>query len=95
MSSNQLVATSFLLEYQTLTSLTAYPDINQLITDKRRSQTRGQVSKFFTGRREILETMTAYFQNNKDPRREFLLLGMGGVGKTQIALKFAADHSDM
>ncbi|KAK3495948.1 hypothetical protein B0T13DRAFT_473804 [Neurospora crassa] len=73
----------------------AYPDINQLITDKRRSQARGQVSKFFTGRREILEKMSAFFIDNTESRREFLLLGMGGVGKTQIALKFAADHSDM
>lgn len=39
-----------------------------------------------------MRTMSTYFQNFSDPRREFLLLGMGGVGKTQIALKFADNH---
>lgn len=70
----------------------AYPDINQMITDKRRSQSKGRVTRLFTGRTDILRTMSAYFQNCRSPRREFLLLGIGGVGKTQIALKFADNH---
>ncbi|KAK3694715.1 hypothetical protein B0T22DRAFT_477445 [Podospora appendiculata] len=51
----------------------------------------GVSSKFFTGRADILRKMSVFFkkrESGKGPRREFLLHGMGGVGKTQIALKF-------
>lgn len=59
--------------------------------DKTRANSGGIATKFFTGRGEILEKLSLFFskrENNLVPRREFLLYGMGGVGKTQIALKF-------
>ena len=48
-------------------------------------------SSLFTGREEYITTLQAYFNkpNEKGLRRDFLLYGMGGVGRTQIALAFA------
>jgi hypothetical protein len=51
------------------------------------------VTPLFKGRRQILERLSAFFcaRSGKERlrRREFLLYGMGGSGKSQIALKFA------
>ncbi len=53
------------------------------------------VTALFKGRRRILERLSAYFYvrsgGGAQSRREFLLHGMGGSGKSQIALKFASD----
>ena len=52
----------------------------------------GDLSRFFTARDDILGRLDAYFSprdTGGKPRREFLLHGLGGVGKTQIALKAA------
>ncbi|KAM7193524.1 FabD/ lysophospholipase, partial [Rhypophila sp. PSN 637] len=68
-----------------------YPNKNQIVMDKRRANAGGIASTLFTGRTEILERLSVFFskrEGNTGPRREFLLYGMGGVGKTQIALKF-------
>lgn len=49
-------------------------------------------SSRFVGRRGILNRLDDHFMPRSEhykPRREFLLCGMGGAGKTQIALKFA------
>ncbi len=46
----------------------------------------------FKGRRTILGRLDAYFclrASGVYRRREFLLFGLGGSGKSQIALKFA------
>ncbi len=54
----------------------------------------GNVSRFFVGRDDVLARLDACFpvrDTGGKPRREFLLYGMGGVGKTQTALK-AADN---
>lgn len=51
-------------------------------------------SYFFTGRQDILDKLDSFFSPRDTggrPRREFLLYGMGGVGKTEIALKMADD----
>ena len=52
----------------------------------------------FTGRTEAIVKLKRYFFTNpKDAvqkRRFFLLYGMGGIGKTQICLKFLEDMSD-
>lgn len=52
-------------------------------------------SPIFTGREEILQKLGSYFgarEHGSSPRREYLLVGMGGAGKTQIALKFVEQH---
>jgi hypothetical protein len=51
----------------------------------------GSVSEHFTGRRDILEKIDTAFSARGpglNKRRQFLVCGMGGAGKTQIALKF-------
>ncbi|KAJ9161398.1 Patatin-like protein 2 [Coniochaeta hoffmannii] len=63
------------------------PDLNT-----RTARSMGSVSRNFVGRRDILEKMDEFFEPRDvgaRGRREFLLCGMGGAGKTQIALKFA------
>jgi SpoVK/Ycf46/Vps4 family AAA+-type ATPase len=60
--------------------------------DKRRARPRGTATTFFTGRTVVLRRLSDFFEkreSNTGPRREFLIHGMGGAGKTQIALKFA------
>ena len=50
-------------------------------------------NELFTGREEYLEKLRRYFtpRNASWPRRCFLLWGMGGIGKTQISLKFVEE----
>ncbi|KAJ7452843.1 hypothetical protein FB451DRAFT_1373962 [Mycena latifolia] len=45
-------------------------------------------SRIFHGRKIILEEMHAFFLKDLGDQHIFLLHGLGGVGKTQIALKF-------
>ena len=42
----------------------------------------------FTGRYDILAQMRECFSNDSRNQRIFVLYGLGGAGKTQIALKF-------
>jgi GTPase SAR1 family protein len=55
-------------------------------------------SSIFTGRKDILEKLANIFVPRADPslmsRRSCLLWGMGGIGKTQICLKFMEEMSD-
>jgi hypothetical protein len=49
------------------------------------------------GQHQILERLSTYFfahsgEGRRRPWREFLLYGMGGNGKSQIALKFADEY---
>jgi Cdc6-like AAA superfamily ATPase len=58
---------------------------------------RHAVTQLFKGRQSSLERMSEYFSERGDgshPRREFLLYGVGGCGKTQIALKFVDDFEE-
>ena len=52
----------------------------------------------FTGRTEVIAKLKSYFFTNTndavEKRKLFLLYGMGGVGKTQICLKFAEEMSE-
>ena len=52
----------------------------------------------FTGRTEVLATLKRHFLINTNEavqkRKFFLLYGMGGIGKTQICLKFMEEMSD-
>ncbi|KIL63586.1 hypothetical protein M378DRAFT_164267 [Amanita muscaria Koide BX008] len=46
-------------------------------------------STFFTGRDSYLQALKDHFSPNPNgERKKFLLYGMGGIGKTQICLKF-------
>lgn len=51
----------------------------------------------FIGRLNYREKMKEYFDSKDDkPRRNkmFLLYGPGGMGKSEISIKYAEDHSD-
>ncbi|KAF8594629.1 TPR-like protein, partial [Ceratobasidium sp. AG-I] len=50
-------------------------------------------SRVFTGRQNILDQMDSYFSQAVSlERRLFVLHGLGGAGKTQLALKFVQSH---
>ena len=53
-------------------------------------------SPLFTGRKDVLDKLGKIFvdRTNNRPRRCRLLWGMGGIGKTQICLKFTEEMSD-
>ena len=54
-------------------------------------------SNRFTGRTEIITKLKRHFSDTNDSaqkRKFFLLYGMGGIGKTQICLKFVEELSD-
>ena len=52
----------------------------------------------FTGRTKVLAKLKRHFFTNTNKavqkRKFFLLYGMGGIGKTQICLKFMEEMSD-
>ena len=51
----------------------------------------------FTGQTEVITKLKRYFSSANDSfqeRKFFLLHGMGGIGKTQICLKFVKEMSD-
>ncbi|KAJ7463217.1 P-loop containing nucleoside triphosphate hydrolase protein [Mycena latifolia] len=50
-------------------------------------------TRIFHGRQTILHDMQEYFNQNVGKQRIFLLYGLGGAGKTQIALKFIQDSA--
>ena len=53
-------------------------------------------SNRFTGRSEVIAKLKKHFSNTNDSvqeRKFFLLYGMGGIGKTQICLKFVEEMS--
>lgn len=48
-------------------------------------------SQLFTGRKDILDHMHRYFSDNIGERHIYVLYGLGGSGKSQIAYKFVGD----
>ena len=55
-------------------------------------------STLFTGRDEHLQRLRDYFSSKPsigDGRKSFLLHGLGGIGKTQICLKFIEENADL
>lgn len=57
-----------------------------------------QRSSLFIGREDFLNALKAFFTDRgskQHSRREYLLHGMGGSGKTQIALAFAEMYQQM
>ena len=55
-------------------------------------------SRRFTGRTEAIARLKRHFITHENDavqeRKFFLLYGMGGIGKTQICLKFVEEMSD-
>ncbi|KAF2834882.1 FabD/lysophospholipase-like protein [Patellaria atrata CBS 101060] len=54
-------------------------------------------SPIFTGREDVIETLEKFFSPRPygpTPRREYLLHGLGGAGKTQVALQFAKKYQN-
>jgi Holliday junction resolvasome RuvABC ATP-dependent DNA helicase subunit len=54
-------------------------------------------SNRLTGRTDIIAKLKRHFSNTNDSaqkRKFFLLHGMGGIGKTQICLKFIEEMSN-
>ena len=55
-------------------------------------------SPFFTGQKAYLQILEDFFNPQKGEmnpgRKSFLLYGMGGIGKTQICLKFIQKVKD-
>ena len=53
-------------------------------------------STLFTGRDEHLQRLRDYFSSGTGSKRKsFLLYGLGGIGKTQICLKFIEENADL
>jgi Holliday junction resolvasome RuvABC ATP-dependent DNA helicase subunit len=58
---------------------------------------RPNPSNFFTGQREVIAKLKRHFSNTNESAQKrmfFLLYGIGGIGKTQICLKFIQEMSD-
>ena len=52
-------------------------------------------SASFTGRDEYLQRLKLHFSSSDEGKRKvFLLHGLGGIGKTQICLKFIEENAD-
>jgi hypothetical protein len=47
--------------------------------------------KSFTGRNDILDKMCQYFDSDHKIQHVFVLHGLGGSGKSQLAFKFLED----
>ena len=51
-------------------------------------------STLFTGHKDYLQKLRGYFSSGTEgQRKSFLLYGLGGIGKTQICLKFIEESS--
>ena len=54
-------------------------------------------SNRFTGQAKVIAKLKRHFSNTNDSaerRKFFLLYGMGGIGKTQICLRFVEEMLD-
>jgi hypothetical protein len=74
-----------------------YPD--SVITVEIKYKERPAVVPFFVGRQDILEHLHQNHIQGPDPEDEYpiisVLVGLGGSGKTQIALQFAKQFEKM
>jgi len=50
--------------------------------------------KSFIGRQEILDKMGEYFDTSSKDQHVFVLHGLGGSGKSQLAFKFLEDSKN-
>ena len=90
--------------YQPRTKLMALDPLQINIHEGKRMTSDGVIplmpnpSNRFTGRTEVIEKLKRHFfniNNSAQKRKFFLLYGMGGIGKTQICLKFVEEMSDL
>lgn len=51
-------------------------------------------NKYFSGRGPVLEEMRGCFTSNRPGAKRLVLCGMGGVGKSQLALEYAHAHRE-
>jgi hypothetical protein len=52
-------------------------------------------SRIFCGRQDIMNQMIEYFGQRLQKQQVFLLHGLGGAGKSQIALKFIQESDQL
>ncbi|KAH6619706.1 hypothetical protein B0J18DRAFT_482331 [Chaetomium sp. MPI-SDFR-AT-0129] len=67
-------------------------DPEQVLLQSHNPGSQHLVTSFFTGREDVLQRLDTFFaprNTGGKPRREFLLHGMGGVGKSEVAHKFS------
>jgi hypothetical protein len=50
-------------------------------------------SRIFQGRQNILDKMQDFFSDGTGGQKIYVLYGLGGAGKTQIALKFIKESA--
>ncbi|KAJ7194276.1 hypothetical protein GGX14DRAFT_679055 [Mycena pura] len=88
---------SYLIRYQLLATL----DIHHYVISATASEVLSKIeeisscppaSRIFHGRQIILESMEQFFASNQSGQQIYVLYGLGGSGKTQIALKFIEQH---
>ncbi|KAJ7191016.1 G-protein alpha subunit-domain-containing protein [Mycena pura] len=81
---------SFMARIQLLATL----DIHHHVISATASEVLSEISscppasRIFHGRQIILESMEQFFASNQSEQQIYVLYGLGGSGKTQIALKF-------
>jgi hypothetical protein len=52
------------------------------------------VQSFYTGREEQMEILKMAFEQSEcNTQKRFIIFGLGGSGKTELALKYAQDHT--
>jgi DNA replication protein DnaC len=71
---------------------------NTISSPKIEYKPRAPSSANFTGRRDYLTKLRDFFSAESDGplrRKSFLLYGMGGIGKTQICLRFTEENSGL
>jgi primosomal protein N' len=57
------------------------------------------VNTFFTGRKRVLKMLREIFCDNiqheiNDKQRRFVIIGIGGTGKSEVCLKFAEENRE-
>ncbi|KAJ7192882.1 P-loop containing nucleoside triphosphate hydrolase protein [Mycena pura] len=73
---------------QTLTTM-VHPNV-QMVQAAQYFNSCPRPSRIFHGRQAILDQMSNYFKQDDGKQHVYLLYGLGGSGKTQLALKFIA-----
>jgi hypothetical protein len=51
-------------------------------------------SRIFQGRQTILDALHQFFAQDTQKQKIYVLYGLGGAGKTQIALKFIEESTE-